>query len=156
VASPVQPPCLQPLRGASGRGTGEPGVLHHLGEFGVAEVGQVLAADQDRQVPIEVRRREERRVVVLDQRLLVGLVADPENDHVVIPFAGHTVHGVGARVAEEHERLPADLVDRWLPLLAAPPRDMRHRHRELMHVRDARRPTLRGDHGPKHRPGPTL
>jgi hypothetical protein len=54
-------------------------------------------------VAVEVRRREERRVFVVDQRLLVGLVRDPEDDHVVIPFAGHRIDGVRARVAEEHE-----------------------------------------------------
>jgi hypothetical protein len=148
VASRVQLPCFQPLGGAAGRGAREPRVLDHLGQLGVAQFRHVLTSEQHRQVAVEVRRREERGVRVLDQRPLVGLVGDPEDDHVAVPLPRHRVDRVGPRVAEEDKRLSPDLVDRRLPRLSGPLGDMWHRHRELMHVRDACRPTAPGDHGP--------
>ena len=61
-----------------------------------------------------MRGGEERGAVVLDQRLLVGVLGDPEDDDVVVPLAGLGVVRVGPRVAEEDEALAADLVHRVL------------------------------------------
>jgi hypothetical protein len=148
VASRVQLALVQPPGGASGRGAREPRVLDHLGQLGVAQFRHVLPPQQHRQVAVEVRSGEERRVRVLDHRPLLGLVGDPEDDHVVVPLPRHRVDRVRPRVAEEDKRLPADLVDGRLPGLAGPLGDMRHRQRELVHVRDGGGPAIRGDHGP--------
>src|ERR1700744_4391999 len=64
---------------------------------------------------VEVAGREERGTRVVDERLLVRLRFDPEDDDVVVALAGCRVFRVRARVAEEDERLAADLVDRLAP-----------------------------------------
>ena len=70
---------------------------------------------------------------------------DPEHDHVVVPLAGVRVEGVGARVAEEHERLAAHLVDR-VALPAALDGDVRHAPGQVVHVLHPR-PPRDGRHG---------
>ena len=73
-----------------------------------ADVG---AAEQHRGVPVEVRRREERRRLVEHQRLLRLVGLDPEDDDVVVALAGLGVDRVRARVAEEDEAASRHLVD---------------------------------------------
>src|SRR4029079_8004791 len=92
---------------------------------------------------LEVRGREERGAVVLDQRLLVGVLGDPEDDDVVVPLAGLGVVRVGPGVAEEDEALAADLVHGVLA--RALDRDARHRQREVVDLLDGR--ALRAGHG---------
>jgi hypothetical protein len=77
-------------------------------------------------VAVEVWSREEGRRLVLDQCLLVRVRLHPEDDHVGVAFAGLRVDRVGARVAEEDERLAADLIDRVVSLRVMDG-DVRHR-----------------------------
>src|SRR5579859_2076301 len=62
----------EPGRGPGGRGLGEPGVLDDLGQFRHGELADPARANQHRRVTVEVRRGEERRLLVLDQGLLVS------------------------------------------------------------------------------------
>src|SRR6185503_2604292 len=90
---------------------------------------------QHRRVAVEVRRGEERRPRILDQRLLVGLRRYPEHDHVRVALTGDGIDGVRARVAKEHKGLPADLVDRVFTR-SGPDRDVRHAQGQLVYVRE--------------------
>ena len=82
-------------------------------------------------------------VVVRDERLLVDLGGDPEHDHVVVPLAGHGIHRVGPRRAEEDEAAAADLVD-LVALRAGLDRHAGHRAGERVEVGD------RGPAGTRH------
>src|SRR3954451_9285426 len=101
---------------------------------------------------VEVRRGEERAVLVLHEGLLLGLVPHPEDDDVVVALPRLGVHRVRPGGPEEDEALAAHLVDR----VAARPRqpgDMRQRRCELMDVLDARPPRrLSHARGPRRRP----
>src|SRR5690242_6677035 len=119
-------PGFQPVRGALGRGPGKPGVLDYFLELFASDRFQVALSYQHRVVAVEVVGGEERGVGVACQGLLVGLRFDPDDDDVVVAFAGYRVLRVGAGVAEEDEGLAADLVDR-LALRAVDPGDVRHR-----------------------------
>ena len=90
---------------------------------------------------VKVRRRKERRTGVVNESALVGVIRHPEDDDVVVAFAGYRVFGVGAGVAEEDEGLAADLVDR-LALGAVYPGDVRHRLGKLVDVRGGGWPVL--------------
>jgi hypothetical protein len=81
----------------------------------------------------EVGGGEERRRGVLHQRALVGVGFDPEHDDVAVALAGVRINGVGSGIAEEHERLPADLIDRVV-LRAGVQDGTRHRERRIVDV----------------------
>ena len=134
----------EPGPGPAGRCPGQPGILDDLGELGQRELADPARPDQHRGMPVEVRCSEERRVRVLDQRLLVGLRRHPEHDDVRVPLTAIRVNGVRPRGTEEHERPAADLVDRVAlrPMLH---RDLRHARRQLVHVLD-QCPPLAHDH----------
>ena len=51
----------EPVGGAALRGACQPGVLHHLGQLVAGQLADPAAPQEDRQVPVEVRGREERR-----------------------------------------------------------------------------------------------
>ena len=87
-------------------------------------------------MPVEVRGCEERRRLVLDQRLFVCLGWHPENDHIAVAFTGLRVDRVGPGIAEEDERLPAYLIDR-IAAAAVHDRDVRHGQRQFVYVLDA-------------------
>src|SRR5262245_42370663 len=97
---------------------------------------------------VEVRSGEERRGLVLNQRLLVRLRRNPEDDHVVVALAGDRIDRVRPRITEEDERLPADLVDGILvgPVLDG---DVRHGQSYLVHVLDACGSTAVVGHRPR-------
>ena len=88
-------------------------------------------------MPVEVRRGEEGRVVALNQSLLVRLGRNPEHDDIAIRLPRRAVDGVGSRVAEEDERLAADLVDDVVSR-AVTDCDMRHLLGKLMNVTQTR------------------
>src|SRR3954451_15844174 len=69
AGSVLAQPCVPPTSG----GAGEPGVLHHLGELGSADLPDAARAQQHGRVAVEVWGREERGGRVLDQRELVAL-----------------------------------------------------------------------------------
>jgi len=125
----------EPGLGPAGRCPGQPGVLDDLGELGQRELADAARPQQHREMPVEVRRGEERRVRVLDQRLLVRVRRHPEHHDVRVPLTGIRVDGVRPRVTEEHERPAADLVDRVAlrPMLH---RDVRHPGCQLVHIPD--------------------
>ena len=95
-------------------GAREPGILDDLGQLGPIQLPDPARPHEHRQVPVEVRRREE-RVARLQQRLLVLGRADPEDDDVGVPLAGVGVDRILAGVAEEDEGPAAHLVHRVLP-----------------------------------------
>jgi len=100
-------------------------------------------------VAVEVWRGEERRSVVLDQCLLLGLRRHPKDDHVQVALPGLGVDRIGTWGAEEHERSPTDLVDR-VAARAVHDGDVRHARRELMHILDPR-PARALDHRKERR-----
>ena len=112
---PAGPPG-EPVRARGGRRPGQPGVLDHLGQLVAGQLADPAGPQQHRRVAVEVRGGEERRRLVLHQRLLVRLGVDPEDDHVVVALPGVGVDRVRPGVAEEHERLSAHLVDRLSPV----------------------------------------
>ena len=88
-------------------------------------------------MPVEMGGGEERCRLVLDQRLLLGLVGNPEDDDVAVALATVRVDGVGSRIPEEDEGLTAHLVNRVV-LRAAYDRHMRHRQGDPVYVLDTR------------------
>lgn len=84
---------------------------------------------------IEMRGGEERRRVVLHQRLLVRLARNPEHDDVAVALAGPRVNCIGSRIPEEDERFPAHLVNRVVPS-AVVHADMWHAQSQVVHVLD--------------------
>jgi hypothetical protein len=90
----------------AGEARAEPGVVHYFGQLLQRELADPAAPHQYRGVAIKVRRGEERRILVLDQGLLVGLQRHPEHDHVGVALAGARIGGVGPGGAEEHEDRP--------------------------------------------------
>src|SRR5829696_3800875 len=125
-------------RAARGR-AGQPGVLDHLGQLLDGYLADAACAQQHGQVAIEVRGGEERGRLVLDQRLLVRVRRDPEDHHVRVALPGLGVRGVGPGVAEEYERLSADLVD-LVATASLVDRDVGHPQRQLVDVLDPSRP----------------
>ena len=77
----------------------QPRVLDHLGQLGPAELAEPAGPHQHRRVAVEVGGGEERRRLVLHQRLLVRVGLDPEDDHVGVPLpvSGSTASGRGLR-----------------------------------------------------------
>ena len=84
---------------------GEPRLLDDLDQLVALELAHPRRPEQHRGVAVEVRRGEERQPLVLEQRLLVALGGDPEDDDVVVALARLRVDGVGSRRPEEDERL---------------------------------------------------
>jgi 2-haloacid dehalogenase len=82
---------------------------------------------------------EERRRVVLYQRLLIRLGRNPEHDDVAVAIPGLRIDCIRSRIAEEDERLPAYLIDRVV-VRAVLHGDMWHAKRQVVHVLDPGRP----------------
>lgn len=64
---------LEPFRPSGGRRSGEPGILDQFNQILPGKFADPACPQQHRWVPVEMRRREERRSVILDQCLFVGL-----------------------------------------------------------------------------------
>src|SRR5207302_9034633 len=97
------------------------------------ELADPVSSHQDRRMAVEVACGEERRPRILDESLLVRLRGYPQDDHVVVAFAGLRIEGVRPWVAEEDERLPAHLVHR-LAAASVLNSDMWHAGGQLVHV----------------------
>ena len=128
---------LEPGGGSGGRGSSEPGVLDYFGQLREGELADPAGPYQYRRVAIKVRGGEERRRLVLNQRLLVSLRRHPEHDHVRVALAGAGIGSVRTRVTEEDEGFAPDLVDR-IAVRSVPDRDMRHAHGQFVYVLDPR------------------
>src|SRR5262245_56442867 len=94
---------VEPDGGTVLRGAAQPRVLNHLGKLVALELGDATRPEEHRRVAAEVWRGEERRPVVLHERLLLGLGLDPEHDHVLVALSGRRIESVGSRSAEEDE-----------------------------------------------------
>src|SRR5829696_165128 len=127
----------QPLLGTVRRRPREPGVLDDFLQLGQGQLTQAAGPHEHRRMPVEMARGEERCRLVLDQRLLLGLVRKPEHDDIALALAAIRVDRVGSRVPEEDEGLATHLVDRVI-LRTADNRHVRHCHGERVYVIDTR------------------
>ena len=95
----------QPLLGTVPRRPREPRILDDFLQLRQRQLTQAAGPHEHRRMPIEVGGGEERCRLVLDQRLLLGLVRYPEQDDVAVALAAVRVDSVGSRVPEEDEGL---------------------------------------------------
>src|SRR3569623_953077 len=91
---------------------------------------------------VEMRRGEERGVILREDCVLVRFRCDPEANDVVVPHLGDRIERIRSWVAKEDEGLPADLIDGVGTGLVTHRRE-RHRFRELVNVFDTRTPAAR-------------
>ncbi len=90
---------------------------------------------------VEVRSAEERRRLVLNQRLLVRLGPHPEDNHILVALPGLGIDRIRPRITEEDERLPTHLLD---GIVAGPVADgdVWHGQSKFVHILDPRGPAL--------------
>ena len=91
--------------------------------------------DQDRGVPVEVGRGEERCLPVLDEGQLVHFARNPQHDHIRVALTGFGIGGVGSGVSEEDEGSAAHLVD-GIATGSIDHGDLRHPHGQVVDVPD--------------------
>ena len=90
----------------------QPGFLDHLGQLLPGQLADPAGPQQHRRCPSKCVVVKNGVRLVLHQRLLVRLAADPEDDHVVVPLARLAGRPRPAAGSGRTRRLPPHLVDR--------------------------------------------